>query len=410
MINASEWLVPDGKTDNLPLWERMMDAALVSATIRIPDGSYFFSGTIELTKPLIIEGESNTVKFIFPQGCTGLHIYGTSGYKPVWKNVHLIADGQLQGKGRSQDPDAYKFHGIFCEAVANIEDSIIQGFNGHGLCISADVGNKPPSNASHCYIRNVVATRNSGCGFYVQGNDANMVEHHHCDARDNGLNGFHDASFLGCNYFSCMAHANFRAYMQTNANAASVFAGCYSEGGQNPSVLMSTRAVFIGGQHESAVTGAGFINIHGISNKAFVNSVVPRSNLSIGFARDEKEDKVAMHFGSTGGGFSRLESQRADIVHYSQQFQNAQFNVWSFGQAGAVLTQHNQKRSLRSAAHGFAHLFIGRTFFCSAQSIDPKDLPSISWLRGDEIRNENYNGLTPVGWRCISPGVFRPIH
>lgn len=104
-------------------------------------------------------------------------------------------------------------------------------------------GDASGSSIEYCH-----SLENGHDGYFAGRADANAITFIGCDARDNGRYGFNEDSFLGNNFFSCMAHYNKAGdyFVRDLNNARSLFAGCYSEGGNIPSRL-SRNSTIVGG-------------------------------------------------------------------------------------------------------------------------------------------------------------------
>jgi hypothetical protein len=99
-----------------------------------------------------------------------------------------------------------------------------------------------------------------GCfhGFYFEGADANAGVGIGLSATSNRGWGIYDSSFLGNTFVGCHAATNvLGSYKTDNANARSVFLGCYAEIDQGPASIEAPSLV-LGGMMNTSGTG-GFL-------------------------------------------------------------------------------------------------------------------------------------------------------
>jgi hypothetical protein len=239
-------VTPANKKNNAALLQAFISKLPEGATKNVffPAGEYYFESTITLKKrPLRLFGESGTIwgnstKLIFPRNTTGIKVdrAGTSIQETTIERICLIGGGGDGSNG----------NGIHANARIKLRDVTFKGFSQNGLLIWANMeegGDASGSSVEFCH-----ALQNGHDGFLAGRTDANAITFIGCDARDNGRYGFNDDSFLGNNFFSCMAHYNKKGdyFVRDWGNARSLFMGCYSEGGNTISQL---------GPHSSVLGG-----------------------------------------------------------------------------------------------------------------------------------------------------------
>ncbi len=186
--------------------------------------------------------------------------------------VHIFAS--ISGSGGEVFPAWQPNHAY------KLNDSIIGASGGWYLCrkagTSASAGTGPAgtptqqvpivdgtvnwqyvayTNANLFRLYNVTVANCSGDGFHTSGGDANVGTAIGCDATQNGGWGINDNSFLGNTWIGCHTSQNGAGpFTCVQANARSVFLGCYSESNQTPSLINSPSQVY-GGLHAAGVNG-----------------------------------------------------------------------------------------------------------------------------------------------------------
>lgn len=211
-----------------------IDKAASGACLMFPDGDFYFSSTINIL--------NKSVKF---QGAelTNLHFNCSGFILQAWPiQTCTINDLNIYYQGTRAGTS---FNGIEARTVTNVNNVLIKNFGGYGLILTGDISTSQ-TNVSRSIITNVEAIE-CGHGFYTQGGDANGISFYSCDARDCDGYGFNDDGFLGCSFYSCMAHANkLGGYRAMNGNNRTLFMACYNEGGQPESEVGGVTYVFGG--------------------------------------------------------------------------------------------------------------------------------------------------------------------
>ncbi|MBO0651432.1 right-handed parallel beta-helix repeat-containing protein [Streptomyces triculaminicus] len=133
-----------------------------------------------------------------------------------------------------------------------IEQVRVAGFRRNGITIYASYppGFKPLVNANLTQIRDCLIFGNGQHGLDIgsEGKDnANTMLFMNVSATDNGRDGIHDASYLGCTFVSCHTEANQHRNINSESDGAfSVYVGCYAEG-DAPAVFKGGHIAVVGG-------------------------------------------------------------------------------------------------------------------------------------------------------------------
>ncbi|MFF1902721.1 glycosyl hydrolase family 28-related protein [Kitasatospora sp. NPDC058218] len=136
-----------------------------------------------------------------------------------------------------------------------IEKVRIAGFRRNGITIYASypkAGFTPEVNANLTQIRDCLIYGNGQHGLDIgsKGNEnTNTMLVMNVSATDNGRDGIHDNSFLGCTFVSCHTDANKHRNISCergSSPAYSVFVGCYAEGNA-PAVFKGGHIAVVGG-------------------------------------------------------------------------------------------------------------------------------------------------------------------
>lgn len=247
---------------NVAAWNAAMAAIPLGGVQRwvFPPGTYFFDGTLNVRRQMIIEGPAGIDS---GQGAY-FRFLSSVGDNPLIR-IHDYSD--LLGDGRNTiirnlritgptTPLLSNQHGILVQMVCHLEHLFVEYCGGDGIHIFANVDAN--SNANGWKLLNVTSGNNYQNGFNVHGNDANGGAAFGCVAIQNAGAGFWEHSFLGNNYFGCLAEANAgngeggaaTAYrVAGSATNMSVFAGSYVEAPQK--VDIGGRAIWLGGVIDS---------------------------------------------------------------------------------------------------------------------------------------------------------------
>lgn len=226
-----------------------------------------------------------------------------------------------------------------------------QGFAGdgvHGLanCTggAADIGN-----INHWELHDVDCLSNAGRGFFMDGDCANAGAAYKCNAQSNGDWGIYDSSFLGNLWSGCHMATNGDnvtvggSALVDNANAKSVFVGCYAEPDQLPTNL-NGRSMWVGGTNNDPPDGNGML----INGEAIYGSFELR--------------------GRRGAGSTQTTDFNMHPYDTADAFMNAQFPNVTGGVTFLTLgTGSNWENMILLAAHGNNHSLC-RAFICTTES------------------------------------------
>jgi len=253
-------------------------------TLLVPQGSYFFSQEVRITRSMTLKGEGGGIgtrigpELVFPAGSNGLvvirHSGGTGG----------------DGTGTPTNPDHYslgasienfkvraigkttKVAGIALTSLALIRNVAVYNFGGYGIYIQSaipDIGSKlwrdpqgseliagiAPSElggagnkggANGWYIDNALLVSNTYSGLHIVGGDSNngvaiMV------VAQASLVGVSDQSSIGNTYIGFLPEVNTDAAFQASSDAGTVtFIGCNFSEGNGPNNIASDGTLFVG--------------------------------------------------------------------------------------------------------------------------------------------------------------------
>jgi hypothetical protein len=223
-------IILNPKIDNAPAINAVIAAASNGDKIIFPPGSFPIHAPILITgKTIRLEGDNTTIATSL--NTSALVVKGGS-IKPT-----KIIGIDFVNYYHSPDSNA---DGLQISGIVHMEDCWIKGFGGNGISVTADLGTYK-TNASFSSFRNLLISANKKHGMYFQGGDANQCNCYHIDVRDNAGYGIYDHSFLGNQFFGCMAHNNgakvLSNYCADDPNNRAGFFGCYSEQGSAPEML-----------------------------------------------------------------------------------------------------------------------------------------------------------------------------
>lgn len=224
-----------------------LETAKDNTRLIFPNGTFFLYDTIfQSGKKLYWEGAEETTFVIHHKG-PGIKINQWGDIAGHINNITLI------NPGYQNEPTQ---NGVEVNGIVISENLIIRNFSGNGLHIDADVGRK--SNASFSRFTSLSVSGCQGSGVYLKGGDANQCNFYHVDVRDNQGYGIHDSSFLGNQFFGCMAHNNKKGnYRADDLNSRTGFYGCYSEFG-SPKEYLGGHSFWIGGLPSNGIELNGF--------------------------------------------------------------------------------------------------------------------------------------------------------
>ena len=230
--------------------------------IYFPPGVYTVSQTIHLKKRVSLLGDGSGKAYgdaailKWPADTAGIvfHHLNTDATGTV-ASTTAAAASVIRGLALVSAGGSLTQHGLWARTRISIENVYIENFPGDGIHIRATAGGGgfDEGNANSWSIIGGRVNDCGGNGLFVDGADANAGLCLGLDSMANGGWGFYDSSFLGNSYEGCHTASNtLGGYKTDNANAASVFNGCYSEGGQ-PGDEVVYPSMSIGG-----TKGSGF--------------------------------------------------------------------------------------------------------------------------------------------------------
>lgn len=266
--------IPDAEHDAIRAYTSTFDclpalneaiAALPAngGVIHIGAGRFSFSGTIHLGKRVSLIGEGSgyasgtSSQFRFPANTLGIVVHHVGSHPSgSGRSDSTVIEGlRIFGSGTT-DTTA---HGIWLRGRANVHNCSIDGFPGNGLHILATAGSEDPDRLGNANNWQAERLRITGCknGVYIEGADVNAGVSVGVDATANDEWGIWDSSFLGNTHIAAHTNGNgVGPYKSDNANARTVWLGCYSETNQDPSQIASPSMV-VGGLHAAGVSGSG---------------------------------------------------------------------------------------------------------------------------------------------------------
>ena len=231
-------------------------------SIYFPPGVYNVSSTVHLKKRVTLWGDGSGKAYgdaailKWPADTAGivLHSLNTDATGTV-ASTTAAAASVIRGLALVSAGGSLTRHGLWARTRISIENVYIENFPGDGIHIRATAGGGG-FDEGNANLWSIIGGRVNDCGgngLFVDGADANAGLCLGLDSMANGGWGFYDSSFLGNTYEGCHTASNtLGGYKTDNANGASVFTGCYSEGGQ-PGDEIVYPAMSIGG-----TKGAGF--------------------------------------------------------------------------------------------------------------------------------------------------------
>jgi hypothetical protein len=206
------------------------DVIYEGGTLWIPPGDYYFSGTFNVEKRMVIQGagmgeqsNSNATRLVFPTDTTGIRVHtnttapggGRGGYTTI------------RDLGLTQSTKGTSGHGIHTCVKVQIENVKVDSFGQDGIRILASAGGGVnDGNANKWYMNNVYCQDNGRAGVYVEGNDVNAGLGILIDCKDNDVYGIYDSAKLPNTWIACHSRGNQINYKD---DIGSVWLGCYRE-------------------------------------------------------------------------------------------------------------------------------------------------------------------------------------
>lgn len=372
----------------------------------------------------------------------------------VIENLTLVSAGGETPLPPAYNLDPMLGHGIWLRARAVIRNVYINNFPRNGIHIRATARGRSHTegNANLFLLERVSSSNNGWNGVYVDGPDVNAGLGIGVNATGNGLYGIFDSSFLGNTWIGCHTASNNKhgqvhykgkryrlvtddekagaatvpgtdenvwrfvragrshaaypdwepsetyvrggPYRSDNKNARNVFLGCYSEGGQGASYVISP----------SIIVGGLFGVNDGSAGVYAANSISPGTRIEF--------DDMRVLLGEPGNA-TALKFDHPGTESYRFRFRDGTWELNSANASGrrplrfsTELTPLDAGRS-SPIGPGFPiaprGLFLGSgprmvTYGTSAPT-------SGEWGKGDIVFNQNPNPGGFVGWVCTQAGT-----
>jgi hypothetical protein len=327
-------------------------------------------------------------------------------------------------------------HGIEARQNIHVRDCIVFQFGGNGVFVSAsaDVSTSPATkygNASMASFTNVFSTQNYGCGFRIEGRDANVIKLDNCNSTINGSWGFSDSGFLGNTYVNCHASVNNQlwntdaarrassdvnqgSFMADDINAPHVYLGCYSEGGNGSWAKLTNACQVLGGILSGggqANDGAPFTMRGGIARHAAFTHYNARPSIDTAASLGSSSARErALAFGSSD---MSPDLYHGTFTHELRYYSAPNYKVWSLEQPDAYQTSQIAFSTILTPAHKFAPFFMNGLFLGSTTSTVNRHIgfSASSANPGPGIYAYNDIVFKPaaaggkIGWVCLSGGV-----
>ena len=420
-------------------------AAFVAAYAALPDtggtiyfpattsNRWYFSQGIVINKPIRIIGQgpssslyaTNTGTVLdFAADKTGITVnsYNSVGANPGgtpagnWCEVaHLSIVSRGGTAGTSNGGTGISCDGILIRGPGTrITNVWADSFKRNGVRIAAGIGSGgvTEGNANLWYLNDVHCLRNGSDGLYVDGLDANAGLALKVNCSNNLGYGIVDSSFLGNTYIGCHTDGNTLGPIFTDdANAQSVFIGCYAETGE-ASIVSPT--IVIGGlgsaSNRISSTSTAFVLGGGGAYRAPYKYLNTKGAVSIGSAVGQNNNTLtAMTWGTT------TESATTDA--WKLKFDNT-YNVWSIEYANSYLFTPIRYLNSSSALYtnkqftgpvmqnGYAVMNGGGAVSSAKVRLLAASAPaSGTYEVGDIVYNNTPAAAGFIGWVCTTAGT-----
>lgn len=392
-----------------------------NVVIRWPSASntYYLSDTLLIeNKQIHLLGDNVGTKLLFPAGKVGIHLTrsspGTTDYS-ILENLYIQAAGKDANDGKDDEgnpstnyEEHYHYHGLSIGCVCKIRNVHVHDFSGHGFDLRGSISGYG-TNVSFAILESILAQQCHGNGIYIGWDDANGINFINIDMRDNDNYGVYDQSFFGNTFIGGGFHNNDMGHIYiSNPIAESCFFGTYFEEG-SPASYAAGRVLIHGGYQGSDWVGDNVQVMRGANTEKLYIKKYQGTYKQIGFDKDSNGEPQQIFDGGGGYKFAMRSTDSAHTVtNYTQKFGGDSIplydNLWQMVGWGAKYTYRNHIRSIRHAAHGFAHLFVGESFIQCAP--DTASLEQMPYFPNDLIRNSAWTPNNPSGWLCVEHGTF----
>lgn len=196
-------VVLDGLNDDYPAVRAALDYADEVgdiAYIQATGDKYMMSESLEITGPTEIRGSK--IFNINPQTT-----FAFQGNIPgfIVTNRLSMSNVTIKQENSSQTFDPAEV-GMRVRAISHFLNVVVWNFQGDGIVIYGN--GTEGTNTDQSTFTNVKARENRGRGFYIYGEDSNIIMFSSCEAVANACAGFVDDGFLGNAYLNCHTAAN----------------------------------------------------------------------------------------------------------------------------------------------------------------------------------------------------------
>lgn len=431
-IPASEHAGIAARTSTYDCADAIRSAINSGDSVYFPAGTYRVGKTINIKKPVLLHGPAGTQEtegvtypavMMFDDGIVGIFIHrrdtnaSDTGVPVIEANTTGGDGASIQRisiqRGNGSDPVADgTSHGIWLKARALLSDIRVAGFAGNNIHIVASAANGDAllrGNANNFGLKMIRTINAGGDGLYVDGPDANAGYCEVVDASSNGGWGIYDSSFLGNTYVACHTASNTAgAYKSDGGNARNVFLGCYSEGGQPASELV-TPAIALGGIHAAGFTaGSNSPYLYGaagdlVASRAVGSTMAGTSATVSAFVggNPDNGDLLRLLHSAAATGIWRLRVRNNDIdFNYNNLGASIPFTItgpntaFAFGRSAPVPHAFMARR-----------LWIGTEGNARQHSTSNAAPASGEWARGDIVWRTNPTAGGNAGWICVTAGT-----
>jgi hypothetical protein len=426
--------VGDGTTDDYQAIRNALDSLpALGGTLWFPStasgGVYYLSQGLVINRPVRMMGQvvsANTTSFYngtvlrFAASTTGVtfNAYNSSGgeaaYGANYSVMENIAVASVGGSGN--------FDGVLIRAPGvKLKNVWAFGFPRNGIRIRAQIGGGGDleGNANLWTLTDISSQLNGSDGLYVVGNDSNAGCATNVNCSNNGGYGIYDSSFLGNTYVGCHVDNNTSgAYKTDNANAQTVFVGCYTEPTQGAKSLSSLvqPTVFIGGlgSSEANISTASTAFVMG-GGGAYRRPYVYTNSLGavqIGSALGQNDSSMSCFTWGTASETATLDAWKLKFDNTSKgwylQFANSAFyEPITFFNSVSARTAVGTGPLLGNYDAGY---YVGSRTAPILRGFGAAAPVSGAYVVGDIVYNSAPVAGGTIGWVCVtagSPGTWK---
>lgn len=381
--------------------------------IYFPPGNYYFNSAIQLKKRVKLYGDGSgqpsgeQAILRFPADVHGIivHRYNTFG-ESVEATPTTGADGSIiEGLTITGVKGTVATHGIWLRARATVSRCQISYFKGNGIAVIAGqgAGGANEGNANGWCVDAVRIIQCGADGIYTKGADANAGRCTGADVASCGGWGVNDQSFLGNAYIACqVAACTAGPYQTTNANARSVFIGCYSESGQ-PASNIAPPSIVVGGMHGAGhATATPFVGADLLGAQIGPYLRVP--TVEIGFGQPAASGD-GLKFTDTGGGYIWTLAKTLGRWGFKWANLGAPGFLSFYDRNATVANGYARDLSAANGGIGLEAHYAGSASQMKLRDLGDTAPTSGTYLRGDIRTRLNPSAGGKVGIVCTTGGV-----